>query len=332
MTLSEAKVAKSEAADFIEVGLLVYPDCQLAAVYGLTDLFRVASDWSTDLQAPTSLRNIRVSYWEIEDGDVSCTWDSSPGIPHSLSYVIAPPSIIMPQKMQSMSSASQWLASQHARGVTVCSICAGAFVLAETGLIDGRRATTHWAFAERLAEQFPKIDVSPDNMIIDDGDVITAGGILAWADLGLLLVEKLLGQAVMLETARFLVVDPPRRSQSQYKAFLPRFDHGDKEVLQVQHQFHATPELQKSVGELAESVRLSERTLQRRFYRATRLKLTEYLQNVRIMKARQLLETTNGSVESIAWAVGYTDPAAFRKVFGRLTGAKPNVYRGDARL
>lgn len=85
MTLSEAKVAKHEETDFIEVGLLVYPDCQLAAVYGLTDLFRVASVWSTDLQVPTSLRNIRVSYWKMADGDVSCTWDTHPGIPHVLS-------------------------------------------------------------------------------------------------------------------------------------------------------------------------------------------------------------------------------------------------------
>ncbi|MGP4753791.1 GlxA family transcriptional regulator [Agrobacterium pusense] len=332
MTLSEAKVTNLKAADFIEVGLLIYPDCQLAAVYGLTDLFRVAGDWATDLQEPTSLRKIRVSHWTVEDGAVSCTWDSETGASHSLSYIIAPPSIVMPEKMQSMRPASKWLSSQHALGVTVCSICAGAFVLAETGLIDGRRATTHWAFAERLAERFPKIDVLPDNMIIDDGDLITAGGILAWADLGLLLVEKLLGQTVMLETARFLVVDPPRRSQSQYKTFIPRFDHGDKEVRQIQHQFHAAPELQKSIGELADSVHLSERTLQRRFLRATGLKLTEYLQSVRIMKARQLLETTNGSVESIAWAVGYADPAAFRKIFGRLTGATPNVYRGDVRL
>lgn len=168
-------------------------------------------------------------------------------------------------------------------------------------------------------------------MIIDDGDIITAGGILAWADLGLLLVEKLLGQAVMLETARFLIIDPPRRSQSRYRIFLPRFDHGDKAVLQVQHQFHASPEASKMVGELAEGVHLSERTLQRRFERATGMKLTEYHQNVRIMKARHLLETTNSSIESIAWAVGYSDPAAFRKIFDRLTGSTPNSYRRDAR-
>ncbi len=78
-------------------------------------------------------------------------------------------------------------------------------------------------------------------MIIDDGDVITAGGILAWTDLGLLIVEKLLGQAAMLETARFLIVDPPRKSQTRYMAFLPRFDHGDKDILQVQHHMHASP-------------------------------------------------------------------------------------------
>ncbi|WP_335625474.1 GlxA family transcriptional regulator [Agrobacterium cavarae] len=316
----------------IEIALLIYPDCQLAAIYGLTDLFSLASSWAMALEGRAGETGIRISHWKMEGDTVSCIWDSHPGEPHALRYVIAPPSIVMPEKMQSMTPASQWLSAQHAEGVTVCSVCAGAFVLAETGLINGRRATTHWAFADRLSERFPGIDVAPDNMIIDDGDVITAGGILAWADLGLLLVEKLLGQTVMLETARFLIVDPPRASQARYKAFLPRFDHGDREVLQIQHQFHATPELQKSVGELADGVNLSERTLQRRFFRATKLKLTEYHQNVRIMKARQLLETTNGSIESIAWSVGYTDPAAFRKIFGRLTGTTPNVYRGDVRV
>lgn len=316
----------------IEIALLIYPDCQLAAIYGLTDLFSIASSWAMTLEGRAGESSLRISHWKMEGETVSCIWDSHPGEPHALRYVIAPPSIIMPEKMQSMTPASQWLSERHAQGVTVCSVCAGAFVLAETGLMNGRRATTHWAFADSLSERFPGIDVAPDNMIIDDGDVITAGGILAWADLGLLLVEKLLGQTVMLETARFLIVDPPRASQARYKAFLPRFDHGDREVLQIQHQFHATPELQKSVGELADSVNLSERTLQRRFVRATKLKLTEYHQNVRIMKARQLLETTNGSIESIAWSVGYTDPAAFRKIFARLTGTTPNVYRGDVRV
>jgi len=315
----------------VEIGLLIYPGCQLAAVHGLTDLFRVACEWPSVRNEDAGDGAIRVSHWRLEVGCVSCVWDTHPGKPHALDHVIAPPSIIMPDRMPPMAEASAWLASQHASGATICSVCAGAFVLAETGLIDGRRATTHWAFADKLSEQFPNIEVAAEDMLIDDGDIITAGGMLAWADLGLLLVEKLLGQAVMLETARFLVVEPPRRSQSRYKSFLPRFDHGDKAVLQVQHQFHASPEASRMVGELAEGVHLSERTLQRRFERATGMKLTEYLQNVRIMKARHLLETTNNPIESIAWAVGYSDPAAFRKIFDRLTGSTPNSYRRDVR-
>lgn len=312
-----------------EIGLLIYPDCQLAAVYGLTDLFRIACEWSS-IDADGGRRCVRVSHWRMEGDGVSCVFDTHAGLPHELAYVIAPPSIVMPDRMQAMPAASTWLLARHAAGATVCSVCAGAFVLAETGLIDGRRATTHWAFADRLSERFPAIDVAAETMIIDDGDVITAGGILAWADLGLLLVEKLLGQATMLETARFLIVDPPRRSQSRYKAFLPRFDHGDKEILAVQHQMHAAPERHTSIAEWAAGVHLSERTFQRRFFRATRLKPTEYLQTVRVMKARRLLETTTESIESIAWSVGYADSAAFRKVFSRLTDATPNEYRGDA--
>lgn len=332
MTLSVAKATmRKNEEKLIEIGLLIYPGCQLAAIYGLTDLFRIACEWYPDMLTTTNRPSLRVSHWTLEEGGVHCTWDSHSDKPHVLDYIISPPSIIMPEKMERMAPASEWISTHHAKGAIVCSVCAGAFVLAETGLIDGRRATTHWAFADRLAEQFPNISVASEHMIIDDGDVITAGGILAWADLGLLIVEKLLGQAVMLETARFLIVDPPRRSQSRYKTFIPRFDHGDADVVHLQHQFHAAPELQKSIAALADSVNLSERTLQRRFFRATGLKVTEYLQNVRIMKARQLLETTNNSVESIAWTVGYADPAAFRKIFARLTGATPNTYRGSAK-
>ncbi len=150
----------SDTLDQVEIGLLIYPDCQLAAVHGLTDLFRIACDWSPFRSEGAQQRLIRVSHWTMEDDRVSCKWDSHGGEPHTLAYVIAPPSIVMPEKMRDMRPASRWLTAQHASGATVCSVCAGAFVLAETGLVDGRRATTHWAFAERLSERFPAVDVA----------------------------------------------------------------------------------------------------------------------------------------------------------------------------
>lgn len=310
-----------------EVALLIYPDCQLAAVYGLTDLFRIAGEWAAREPGQDQLRAIRVSHWQVDGQEVRCVWDSHSGRPHRISYAIAPPSLIMPEKMQPMTVASNWMAARHAEGVTLCSVCAGAFVLAETGLINNRRATTHWAFAEALAHRFPNVKVAAQNMVIDDGDILTAGGILAWTDLGLTLVAKLLGPGVMLATARFLLIDPPRHEQRAFSAFIPKFDHGDGEILRVQHHIHAHAAETQNIPDLAARAGLTERTFMRRFAKATGLRPTEYLQHIRIMKARDALELTNRSVDQIAWSVGYSDPAAFRKVFHKITGLLPNLYR-----
>ncbi|MET0259311.1 MAG: DJ-1/PfpI family protein, partial [Methylobacterium sp.] len=199
-----------------EIGLLLYPDAQLAAVYGLTDLFRIAGMLlaAGGLPDPPMLR---VTHWRVaEDGDVACVFDSHPGTPHGLSHVVIPPSLVVPGEMRALDAAARWLDAAHAGGATLCSVCAGAFVLGRTGLLDGRRATTHWFFADELAARFPAVRVDADRMVIDEGDIITAGGILAWTDLGLTLVERLLGPSAMLETARFLLIDPPGRAQKPY--------------------------------------------------------------------------------------------------------------------
>jgi transcriptional regulator GlxA family with amidase domain len=273
---------------------------------------------------------VRVSHWQpdADTGDVRCTWDSHPDGPqHRLTHVILPPSIVMPERMRPMADAARWLTERHAEGGTLCSVCAGAFLLAETGLIDGRRVTTHWAFADTLRERFPRVELADEHMVLDDGDIMTAGGILAWADLGLTLVDRLMGPSVMLATARFLLVEPPRQQQRPYSRFVPRFTHGDEAVLRVQHHLHATPPRASNIGELAEMAGLGARTFLRRFVKATGLRPTEYVQQLRIVKAREALELTKRSVDQIAWQVGYQDPTAFRKVFHRITGLTPNAYR-----
>ncbi|MFW0765532.1 GlxA family transcriptional regulator [Trabulsiella odontotermitis] len=322
-------INSAERTVVAEIGLLIYPDCQLAAVYGLTDMFRIAADWAESISGESRLRAIRVSHWQVKPDDetVECVWDSHPDEPHRLSHVIAPPGLVVPSKMVSMAVPAHWMNTLYHEGVTLCSVCAGAFVLAETGLIDHRRATTHWAFAQALAERFPAVEVAAENMVIDDGDIITAGGILAWTDLGLTLIEKLLGTGTMLATARFLLIDPPRREQSTYAAFIPDFEHGDGEILRVQHRLHASYADQQSIEEMAALAGMTPRTFLRRFQKATGIRPTEYVQQVRIMKARDALELTGRSVDHIAWEVGYADPSAFRKIFRKITGVTPGQYR-----
>ncbi|MFC0144573.1 GlxA family transcriptional regulator [Pectobacterium cacticida] len=312
-----------------EIGLLIYRDCQLAAVYGLSDMFRIAADWAMSISGEERKLAIRVSHWQVNEGadTVECVWDSHPDEPHRMSYLIAPPSLVMPAMMTSMKVPADWMNTRYNEGVTLCSVCAGAFVLAETGLINHRRATTHWAFAQTLADRFPKIDVVAEKMVIDDGDIITAGGILAWIDLGLTLIEKILGTGTMLAAARFLLVDPPRREQSSYSVFIPNFEHGDSKILLVQHHLHACYAEQHSIETMAARVSLSPRTFLRHFQKATGLRPTDYLQQVRIMKARDALELTGRPIDAIAWEVGYADPSAFRKIFRKIMGVTPSQYR-----
>lgn len=312
-----------------EIGLLIYPESQLAAVYGLTDLFRVAAQWAIDGEQRDDAPAIRVSHWQADEarGAVTCIWDSHPDAEHRLSHVIAPPSLVVPESMQAMPAAGAWMSQWHEAGATVCSVCAGAFVLAESGLIDGRRATTHWAFARQLAKRFPGVEVMDERMVIDDGDIMTAGGILAWTDLGLTLVERFLGPSTMLATARFLLIDPPRHLQRPFAQFMPPFDHGDEAILKTQHLIHARFADIEAVASLAAFANMGERTFLRKFSGATGYKPSQYIQQVRIARARELLEHTQRPVEQVAWQVGYGDPAAFRKNFHKIVGIAPAAYR-----
>jgi transcriptional regulator GlxA family with amidase domain len=169
--------------------------------------------------------------------------------------------------------------------------------------------------------------MEPDKMVIEDGDIITAGGLMAWTDLGMRIVDRLLGPTVMIETGKFLLVDPAGREQRHYSSFAPRLTHGDEAILKVQHWVQGRAERPLSVPEMAGQAGLEERTFLRRFKAATGMKPVEYVQNLRVGKARELLEFTRRSVDQIAWAVGYEDATAFRRVFHRILGLTPGEYR-----
>jgi transcriptional regulator GlxA family with amidase domain len=164
-------------------------------------------------------------------------------------------------------------------------------------------------------------------LVVDDNDIVTAGGVLAWADMGLSLVERLLGPTVMFTTARFMNMDPRGREQRFYSPFSPRLQHGDKTVLAIQHWLQAHVSSDCSVAELAERAGLGARTFLRRFVKATGMKPSEYHLRLRIARSRERLEFTRDTVEQIAVACGYEDPSGFRRIFKRVVGLSPGEYR-----
>ncbi len=334
---NDAKTAILSRNRISEIGIVLYSGAQMSAVLGLTDLFTVANRLSVE-RAGADARELRISHWQAENETdrfvriLDSHRDSHPDThqqqERTLDCLILPPTLdVDPQEKQSFRNFAKWVKAQHAIGTLICSVCGGAFWLATIGLLDGRSATTHWSYAELLATRFPDVCVDKDKLIIDHGDVMTAGGVMAWIDLGLKLIDRFIGPTIMLETARFFLVDPAGREQRFYASFSPPMNHGDVPVLQVQLWLQSGKAESATVSEMAKKARLGERTFLRRFLKATGLTPTGYVQHLRVGKARASLEFTSLTINEISWNVGYEDTSSFRKVFQRIMGLTPGDYR-----
>lgn len=220
-----------------------------------------------------------------------------------------------------------WIRRWHAEGARVASSCTGAFLVAQAGALAGRPATTHWMFADELQRRYPSIEVRADRMIIDTGDVITSGGATAFLNLALYLVERFGGHERANLAAKVLLIDGHRPSQLPYVAALPARAHDDPVVHEVQAHIDAHLNEPLRITKLASQFGVSPRTLTRRFITATGEGPQAYVLQVRVQHAKRLLETTGRPIDQIRGAVGYQDPAAFRRVFRLATGLTLNEYR-----
>lgn len=214
------------------------------------------------------------------------------------------------------------------RARRVASVCTGAFVLAAAGLLDGRRATTHWAFCEELAQRYPSVRVEPDPIFVRDGSVWTSAGVAAGIDLSLALVEEDLGREVALLVARYLVVFVRRAGgQSQFSAPLKAQAAERAPIRDLQAWIVEHPEAALDVPSLARRACLSERHFARVFRSEVGVSPAAYVERVRVETARRLLETTARGVEEIAAAAGFGTSEALRRAMGRQVGLSPREYR-----
>ena len=220
-----------------------------------------------------------------------------------------------------------WLRRWHKRGAAIASVCSGVGLLAATGLLDGKRATTHWALAERLREKYPKVRWMPELMVTEDRGFYCGGGVNASLDLALYLVERFCGHDVAMQTAKALLIDTPRAWQAGFAIVPLKTEHSDETILSAQewmHQnFHQTFPLEAP----ARRVGMSQRNFVRRFKQATGDSPLIYLQKLRVASAKRLLESDHRTMQEIGDAVGYQDVAFFRMLFERHTGVSPSAYR-----
>jgi transcriptional regulator GlxA family with amidase domain len=221
-----------------------------------------------------------------------------------------------------------WLHQQAARGAQIAAVCSGVALLAAAGLLDGRRATTHWGLADQFRRRFPKVDWRPEYLVTDAGGVYCGGGVNAASDLSLYLVEKLCGREVAAQCARAMLLELPRTWQVAFAHLdVGRGQHEDEVILRAQEWLHEHYDREVRLEALAARIGMSPRNFIRRFKDATGRTPLAYLQSLRIATAKRLLENGRGTIQEVSVAVGYDDLMFFRSLFRRQTGLSPTEYR-----
>jgi transcriptional regulator GlxA family with amidase domain len=221
----------------------------------------------------------------------------------------------------------KWIRKQYDKGAEVASMCLGAFVLASTGLLDGKRATTHWMGAGYFKQLFPKVKVEDDKIIIDEGRIYTSGAAFAFTSLMIYLTEKFCGRDMALAASKVFMIQVHDSSQHSFSIFNLQRNHEDYDIGRVQDYIEKNYDELLTINGLAEKFNMSSRTFIRKFTAITGNTPLEYIQRVRVEVAKRLLEKGKLTVEQVCMNVGYGDFGFFRNIFKRLTGLTPQEYK-----
>jgi transcriptional regulator GlxA family with amidase domain len=220
-----------------------------------------------------------------------------------------------------------WISEQYKKGAEVASLCTGAFLLAFSGLLRKRQCTTHWAYANEFRYYYPDIDLVDEKVLTDQQGLYSSGGNNAYWNLLLYLVEKYTNREIAIQTAKFFVIDLDRRDQSPFIIFSGQKNHDDAVIIRAQEFIERNYAGKLTVDQIADTFNVSRRTFERRFKKATRNTVVEYIQRVKIEATKKQLEIGRKPVHEVMDDVGYADVKTFRDVFKKITGVTPNEYR-----
>lgn len=317
-----------------KVAILAAENCVLSTIAAPMDMFLQAGImWNVTMgQQPNPEFEVKIV---TSDGQPITALNNIPVIPacsmHDITEVdlIVIPSQGFFYELESQAHLErvEWLRHWYEKGADLAAICAGAFTLASTGLLDGHKATTHWGLANQFKKLFPKVDLRTDLMVTDEGRLFCGGGISADLNLSLHLIEKYCGRETALQGSRCMLVDPDRISQAPFAVFIPNKDHEDSEILQAQEWLEENYKESITMESLAKQAGTSLRQFNRRFKAATGETAVKYLQHLRVEAAKVLLVTTDQSFDEISPQVGYENVSFLRRVFRSNTGITPVDFR-----
>lgn len=247
--------------------------------------------------------------------------------------------VIVPAVDGDVMSASQfnrhyfpWLTDQYKQGAEIASFCVGAFILAATGLLKRKKCSTHWLYAHEFRAYYPDTVLVDDKIITGQNGIYSSGGGISYWNLLLYLMEKYTDRQTVLYLTKYFLLDIEKSSQSVFMMFKGQKEHGDALVKEVQEFIERSYGDKINIESLARDFSVIRRTLERRFRKATKNSIAEYIQRVRIEAAKKEIELGRRTISEIMYATGYTDMKAFRDLFGRITGLSPAEYRNKYSL
>ncbi|HWW41910.1 GlxA family transcriptional regulator [Pedobacter sp.] len=221
-----------------------------------------------------------------------------------------------------------WVMRNYRNGCEIASMCSGAFMLASTGLLDGKKCSTHWCFADVFKKKFPKVDLQVEKLITDEHRIYTNGGGYSFLNLMIYLVEKYYDRQTAIYCSKIFQIEMDRQSQSAFIIFTGQKQHGDEMIKKAQEYIESKIHEKISVETLSSKFAVGRRSFDRRFIKATGNTPVEYTQRAKIESAKKAFETTRKTIHEVMYEVGYSDTKAFREIFRKITGMSPLEYRG----
>jgi transcriptional regulator GlxA family with amidase domain len=221
-----------------------------------------------------------------------------------------------------------WIGKQYKNGAEVAAICTGAFILASTGLLDGKKCSTHWTAADTFRTMFPNVNLQTDKLITDEHGMYTNGGAYSFLNLVIYLVEKYFDRQTAIFCSKVFQIEMDRKSQSEFTIFTGQKMHGDEMVVKAQSYIESNLDEKISIEELSSKFLVGRRNFDRRFIKATGNTPIEYTQRVKMEAAKKAFETGRKTISEVMYEVGYSDNKAFREVFRKVTGMSPIEYKG----
>ncbi|SHK87569.1 Transcriptional regulator GlxA family, contains an amidase domain and an AraC-type DNA-binding HTH domain [Desulfatibacillum alkenivorans DSM 16219] len=317
------------------ITLLAYEHCAASAIYGCIDAFGISNRWYAQLNGDGK-NEPPLFQWDIvsldggqveADGRVIVTPHASIHDIEKTDFILVP-GFLPPIRFIGAAprELADWLRKHHEKHVMIGSTCTGTFLLAETGILDGKVATTNLKFSRYFKRLYPKVKLRPERILTEDGGVLCSGATTSFWDLCIYLIEKF-GYEELADVCSKALLMEPRNSQSPYSIFEFQKDHTDEVIKEAQSYLEEKFTSRISVEALACDMGVSPRHFVRRFKQATGDSPLIYLQRVRIEAAKHQLEKTAQSIEEITQQVGYEDPNSFRKLFKKTTGLSPREYR-----